>query len=44
VINRAFGDAQTVFAIKNFDIVRVVNILKKIADTFNMPRLAELLA
>jgi hypothetical protein len=44
VLNKAFGDAQTVFAIKNFDIVKVVNILQGIADSFNMLRLAELLA
>ena len=36
-------DAQTCFAIKKFDIVRVVNILKGIADSFDMLRLAELL-
>jgi len=43
-INRTFGDAQNVFTIKKIDIVKVVDILKGIADSFNMLRLAELLA
>jgi hypothetical protein len=40
----AIGNGQNVFAIKKLDIVEVVNILKGIADSFNMLHLAELLA
>ena len=38
------GDAQRIFAIEKFDIAKVVNILKGIADSFNMLRLADMLA
>jgi hypothetical protein len=44
VIDEAFGDAQNVFTIKKYNMVKVVNVLKGIADSFNMLRLAELLA
>jgi len=36
-------DAQTVFAAKKFDIVKVVDILKKIDDSTRMIQIAELL-
>jgi len=43
-MNWAFWDAQNVFTIKKFDIVKVVNILEGIADSINMLQLADLLA
>jgi hypothetical protein len=40
----AFRDAQTVFTIKKLSMDKMVEILKGIADSFNMLQLAELLA
>lgn len=41
-MNGDFRNAQNVFAIKKFDVAKMVDIIMKIADSFNMLQLSEM--